>query len=159
MKPWNVLLSIAVLVATVPLVVAPSAAVQSDRTPENPVLKLRGLVNACQGHDPFSMAMCGSYITGFVAGSQAAQQAVVVSAVAEAIVSGRVAPTEAAMERAAAKLREASSVFCIRSEWTAGYVQAVVAQYGREHPQFLDEPTAEQMPKILAKAFPCSQAK
>lgn len=47
-------------------------------------------------------------------------------------------------------------IFVACAEWTAGYVGAVVVQYGREHPDQLNDNTSDHMLKILAKAFPCN---
>jgi hypothetical protein len=121
----------------------------------SPLLTLRGLVTLCQREDPTSRAGCGAYISGFVAGSQATRTADAAKLVADRVVTGAVAPTDQAMDAAATKLDKELRLFCIRAEWTAGYVGAVVVQYGREHEQQLGEPTAEHMMKILAKAFPC----
>jgi hypothetical protein len=85
--------------------------------------------------------------------------AVVVQTIADGVMRGNIAPSDNAIENASKKLSERSKLFCIRSNWTGGYVQAVVVQYGREHPKLLDEPAAEQMLKIMAKAFPCTGTK
>ena len=111
----------------------------------------------CERSDPTSKAACGAYITGFVAGSEAAQDAAVVRRVADGVVGGTIAPTDSAMEAAATKLRDESRLFCIRSHWTAGYVGAIVVQYGREHPEALGERTADHLLKILERAFPCGE--
>ena len=158
MKFWSMSFSIALFVTTVVLLAEiPSSAGQSPHMSENPLMRLGGLVNLCQRNDATSKAICGSYITGFVAGCQATQYAAVVHAVGDAVISGKVAPTDSAIENASNKLIEQSKLFCIGSNWTAGYVQAIVVQYGREHPEALKNPTADEMLKILAKAFPCSK--
>jgi len=137
----------------------PFVSAQAGTPPENPLLKLRGLVSLCERRDPTSRAACGSFITGFVQGSQATQTAAVVKAVAEGVMRGTVTLTDDAIEAASTKLHDQSNLFCIRSPWTAGHVQALVVQYGREHPDLLEEPSANHMLKILAKAFPCPEGK
>jgi hypothetical protein len=135
------------------------AAAQTSKPPGNPLLTLRGLLALCERSDPTSTAACGNYITGFIQGSKATQTAAVVEAVAEGVRRGVVAPTNGAIESASAKLHERSNLFCIRSDWTAGYVQTVLVQYGREHRNLLNEMSGDQMLKILAKAFPCGGGK
>jgi hypothetical protein len=159
-KIWSKLFPIIFLIAAaLPLIEASLIAAQSRSAPENPLLNLRGLVSMCQRTDPTSTVACGSYITGFIAGSQATQNSAVVHAVGDMVVSGRVPPSDTAIEDAAKILRERWKPFCIRSNWTAGYVQAVIVQYGREHAERLDEAAADEMLKILARAFPCSEAR
>jgi hypothetical protein len=133
-----------------------SAAAQSGAAPDNPLLKLRGVVSLCEGRDATSGAACGAFVTGFVLGSTATQDAAIVDTVARAVARGDIAPTDAAIDVAAEKARQESRRFCIRSTWTAGYVAAVVVQYGRENRGALDENSAEHMIKIFAKAFPCN---
>jgi len=123
----------------------------------SPFLKLSGLVKLCEREDATSRAACGAYISGFVAGSQATRASDVVKIVAERVISGTVAPHDDAMNAIGAKLDNDLSVFCIRAQWTAGYVGAVVVQYGREHEDQLSDDISEHMLQILAKAFPCDQ--
>lgn len=156
---WALIPMAALLLSGPARMQAPLVAAQTRTTPENPLLNLRGLVSICERGDPTSTASCGSYITGFVAGSQATQTAIAVKAVAEGVMRGTVAPTETAIEAASTKLHDQSSQFCFRSHWTAGQVQALVVQYGREHRDVLDEMAADHMLKILAKAFPCGDRK
>lgn len=134
---------------------APAAAAQTSTPPETPLLKLKGLLTLCQRSDPPSTAACGSYITGFVQGSQATQSAAVAEAVAQGVKRGAVAPTDAAIKSASTKLRGQTNVFCIRPDWTAGYVKSVLVQYGREHSDLLDEMSADHMLKVMVQAFPC----
>ena len=137
----------------------PVIAAQTRARPENPLLTLKGLVDLCERHDPTSTAVCGSYISGFVDGSQATETAAVVGRVVDDVMEGRVAPTDSAIEAASSKAQDKFRLFCIRSSWTAGYVQAVVVQYGLEHRDLLEERSADHMLKILAKAFPCTERK
>jgi len=134
------------------------ATAQTPNSPENPLLTLRGLVAACNGSDPVSIAACGGYITGFVWGSHKTSEAAGSRIVAGQVARGMVAPTEQAIDAASTKVLEESTFFCITSSWTAGYVQAVVGQYGREHADVLDDMASDHMLNILAKAFPCDQA-
>lgn len=155
MRSW-ILLSLAALA----LVESPSHIYSQTRnSADSPLLTLRGVVGLCERRDATSNAACGSYITGFVQGSDATQTAVVVEAVARGVVRGAVPPTDQAIDAAATRRYDDLKLFCINSSWTAGYVQAHVVQYGREHPDLLGEPSGEQMLKILAKAFPCSDRK
>jgi hypothetical protein len=101
---------------------------------------------------------CGSYITGFAQGIQAAQEAAVVQIVADQVARGVIPPTDKSIDAASKKAGEHLQLFCMRSNWVAGYVQAVVGQYAREHPEALDELAADHMVKVFARAFPCGQA-
>lgn len=123
----------------------------------SPLLKLSGLVKLCERDDATSQAACGAYISGFVAGSQATRKADVVKVVADRVVNGTVAPSDDAMDGAGTKLDNDLRAFCIRTEWSAGYVGAVVVQYGREHPDQLNDNTSDHMLEILAKSFPCDR--
>jgi hypothetical protein len=123
----------------------------------SPFLKLGGLVKLCERDDATSRAACGAYISGFVAGSQATQTSVTVKLVADRVIKGTVAPHDEAINAAAARLNNELNVFCIGTEWTAGYVGAVVVQYGLEHQDQLNDKTSDHMLQILAKAFPCLQ--
>jgi hypothetical protein len=133
--------------------IAPAAT--SPPSTVSPLLKLRRLVNLCERKDATSRAACGSYISGFVAGSETTRTADAVKVVADRVFNGAVAPSDEAIDAAVSKLDNELRVFCILSEWTAGYVGAVVVQYGREHPDQLNDNTSDHMLKILAKAFPC----
>lgn len=143
-------------VCLAPALVGPSAVgAQAGPTPTNPLTTLRGLVTLCGHDDPTSRAACGSYITGFVAGSQATKHALTVRTVVAGVVAGAVAPSDLAIEASAAKADAKSSLFCIRSYWTAGQVQSLVLRYGRKHRDQFDEPAADHMLTILVDAFPC----
>ena len=141
------------------LVFAPvsSVAAQTAETTENPALIFRGVVSMCDSSNDTLQAMSASYITGFVLGHQAALTSAVVEIVAQEVARGNVAPTNDAIDAAAAKHSEELRPFCIRSTWTAGYVQAHVVQYALEHPDLLDEPSESQILKVLERAFPCSE--
>jgi hypothetical protein len=132
---------------------------QTRGSVDSPLLTLRGIVSLCDGREATSIATCASYITGFAQGSDATQTAAVVEAVAQGLVRGAVPPTHEAIDAAVAKRYDELKLFCITSSWTAGYVQAHVVQYGREHPDLMGEPSGDQMLKILAKAFPCVNRK
>jgi len=123
----------------------------------SPLLKLSGLVKLCERDDATSRVACGAYVSGFVAGSQATRTADAVKVVADRVINGTVAPSDDAMDAAAKKLENDLRVFCIRTEWTAGYLGAVVVKYGREHPDQLNDNISDHMLEILAKAFPCDQ--
>ena len=125
--------------------------------PGNPLYKFRGVVDACGRSGSVSTILCGSYITGFVQGSLVMHEAAVIDVVANEVIRGTVPPTEEAMDAAARKAREQSQPYCIKSDFTASYVQAVVGQYALEHPEALDDASADHMLKILAKAFPCGK--
>ena len=157
--PW-VLFSIAALVGSGPgTIQASPAAAQTRTAPENPPLKLRGLISLCQRSDPASTAACGAYITGVAQGSQATQADAVAKAVTDGVRRGAVAATDAAIETASKRLREQSNLFCLPSDWTAGDVQSAVLQYGRERADVLDEMSAIHVLRVLAKAFPCGVGK
>ena len=117
-------------------------------------------MDICGKRDAALIAICGSYITGFIAGNQAALEAAVVQTVVKQVEQYAIPPTDQAMEDALAKVRaQQHRECCIRTEWTAGYVQAVVGQYAREHPEALNRLSADHMMKVLAKAFPCGASK
>ena len=149
---------IPVVVFVLVLLGAVPATAQMANSPENPLLTLRGLVATCGGSDPVSIVACGGYITGFVMGSHKTSEAAVIRIVVGQVARGMVPPTEQAIDAASTKVLEESTLFCITSSWTAGYVQAVVGQYGREHADLLDDMASDHMLNILAKAFPCDQA-
>lgn len=143
------------------VVLDPTESVAQSRTsdPTNPLVTFKGVVTVCQSSNNALSAACASYITGFVQGSDATQTAAVVTTVARDVARGDVAPTDPAIDAAAAKRRDDLRLFCIRSTWTAGYVQAHVVQYAREHPETLNDPAGDQMLKVLGKAFPCGPTK
>ena len=135
-----------------------SAAMTAAHTPttaEEPGT-LGGLVRLCERDDDVvSRLVCVTYISGFLQGSQAIQDAAIVRALAEQIKSGTTAPTHSAAVAAASKVSDESRLFCIRrSSSPVGHVQALVVQYGREHRDGLKEPTRQHMLKILQKASP-----
>ena len=133
------------------------ASAQSTPTQDNPLVRFRGVVEACGQTDSVSTIVCGSYITGIVHGIQATQDATVIEIVADQVMRGAIPPTDSAIDAASKKAREQLQPFCILSNWTAGYVQAVVGQYAREQPQALDDLSADHMLKVFARAFPCAQ--
>jgi hypothetical protein len=135
------------------------AAAQSTPPKDNPLIKFRGVVAACGRTDSVSTIECGSYITGFVHGIQAAQNAAVIYIVADQVAHYTIPPTDKAIDTASKKAWEQLQTFCMRSDWTAGYVQAVVGQYAREHPESLDDVATDHMSKVFARAFPCGQGK
>ena len=151
--------SVAILMALLALFGSARLGAQTGAPQDNLLLTLRGLVDLCERKDPTSAAACGAYITGFVGGSQAMQAVAVFNVVGEGIVNGTVAQTDASIELASNKLNDQLSTFCIKSNWTPAYVQAVVPQYAREYSSMLDEMSAEHMLNILAKAFPCDGGK
>jgi Rap1a immunity proteins len=151
-----------VLFYLTPCVLAASishTAAQTKGSTDSPLLVFNGVVRLCERQDATSIAACGAYITGFVQGSHASQKAAVIETVAREVARGGVPPTNDAIDAAAARRHEDLSLFCIRSSWTAGYVQAHVVQHAREHPDMLNEASEDQMLKVLAKAFPCSERK
>jgi len=141
-----VTLIVMLAVAGLAIMQPPVVVAQTRAAPESPLLKLKGLVSLCEGRDPTSTAACGAYISGFVDGSHSAQRAAVANAVADQVVRGAVAPADDAIEKAATNLQEQSNRFCIRSVWSASYVQAVVVQYGHEHPDLL-----AQLPQLARR--------
>ncbi|HSP16765.1 MAG TPA: Rap1a/Tai family immunity protein [Thermoanaerobaculia bacterium] len=122
---------------------------------ESPLLKLGGLVKLCERQDTASRGMCAAYISGFVAGSEVTRRENAIQVTADRVQKGEVAPSDQAMDAAANKAVNDLRIFCIRSEWTAQYVSAVVVQYGHEHTAQLNEATSDHMLKILQRAFPC----
>jgi len=156
-RRWLAVLTIALLLTNAFSMTAPSVAAETRTSPENPLLEFEGLVTTCERSDPMSRAACGAYITGFVEGSSAAQDAAVARRIAEGVVAGTISPLDSAMEAAWTKLRDELRSYCIQSHWTASYVAAVAVQYAREHPEARTEMTADHMIKVLEKAFPCGE--
>jgi hypothetical protein len=124
---------------------------------ESPLVKFRSLVKLCDSDDPTASAACGAYITGFAHGINAAQMSDITRAVAEDVMNGNVAPTDEAMAAAGEKLEKKWRLYCIRSRWTAGFVQSVLVQYSREHPTALDDMPKDHMLAIFERAFPCGE--
>lgn len=123
---------------------------------DHPLATTKGVVQLCERDESAFVIGCAAYISGFVAGTVAAQDAAVVEAIAPRVARGEITRTDAGVEREIEAYRRQISAFCIESTWTPAYVQAVIRQYALENPKSLDEPAADHMPKILAKAFPCS---
>ena len=158
-NPKGFHLIVALFLLGVSVVQPVRAIAQSAPVRDNPMLKFRGVVAACGRADSVSTIECGSYITGFAQGIQAAQQAAVVEIVAGQVARGVIPPTDKSIDAAAKRTGEELQLFCMRSNWVAGYVGAVVGQYAREHPEALDELASDHMVKVFAKAFPCGQTK
>lgn len=152
------LISVGILLALGVRSAPPPVLAQAVAPAANPLVTLKGLVNTCQDRGPASQLSCASYTTGFVAGSEATQSALAINAVADAVVSGKIAPDEAALETAVTQMRERSRPFCIRSTWAAGQLTNAIVQYGRDHPEALEELASDHMLRILTKAFPCDSA-
>lgn len=150
---------VALVILGVTVLQPPRAIAQSAPVRDNPLLKFRGVVASCGRADSVSTIECGSYITGFAQGIQAAQEAAVVEIVADQVAHGVIPPIDKSIDAASKKAGEHLQLFCMRSNWVAGYVAAVVGQYSREHPEALNELAADHMVKVFAKAFPCGQAK
>jgi hypothetical protein len=125
----------------------------------NPLVKFRGVVEVCRGSNSTSVVECGAYISGFAHGAEAVERAAVIQIVADQVARGSIPPSDQSIDAAAAKARDELLEFCIDTTWTPGFVRGVVAQYALEHPNVLDEPAAEIMPKVFARAFPCSRKK
>lgn len=137
---------------------APHLMAQETPRLENPLLKLKGLMSLCESTELVSRTACTSYISGFVAGSQATQGAIAGSVVAGEVESGRVAPNDRAILSAGEKFQERSVPFCIHSTWTAEQIQRIVVRYGKAHPEAQEEASAGHVLRALAAAFPCGKA-
>ena len=138
------------------------AALPAAQTPNevrDPLFTLRDLVQLCESRDD-AIATCAAYLSGFIHGIQETTPAFVAQAAADEIQAGCVRPDGASTEQAIARLTKkfmSSLSFCMDSPWTAGYVAAVVGQYGREHEDLLDEAAHDHMLRILTRAFPCDK--
>ena len=129
---------------------------------------LKSMIAICSHRDLGVNATCAAYITGFIQGWKTTLEHQLAESFARNVETGRVAPTVLtpgtaqyeAMDRFLknAFTEETHKVgVCIESDWTAGYVQAVLVQYGLEHPDRLNEPASDVMFDILRKAFPCTK--
>jgi Rap1a immunity proteins len=134
-------------------------AAQTKIPDDVPFSTLRKLVVLCDNKHPTSRAACSSYIIGFVQGWDETLAKWVADLAAYAVENGGVAPSGKAIGKFANNVADEKARtlgVCIEKTWTAGYVSAVVVQYGLEHPGQLDRPLKTQMFNILAKAFPCA---
>jgi hypothetical protein len=127
----------------------------NQSTKNNPLLKFKSFVQLCEKDDSISNITCCSYITGFVAGYQATLNSAVIKLITYDVINGKIPPTDQAMETAGTNFISKLNIFCIKSVWTAGYIQAIVVQYAKEHPEKLNDDTASCMLDILVRAFPC----